>query len=139
RRVSGPGAAGESEMIMNAIHPPHPAMAAGNVAAVTGGASGIGLATAAKLLQMEMKVCIFDRNGEALAAARQSFAAYGGKFLALEVDVADESAVREAAAEVKSGLGPVSFSMNNAAIGGGGDGLNDSGGWKKLLDINLMG
>ena len=58
----------------NAIHP---AIAAGNVAVVTGGASGIGLATAEKLARAGLRGCIADFDEEALAAARETLANVG--------------------------------------------------------------
>src|SRR5712675_2422743 len=48
---------------------PHPAMSPNNVAVVTGGASGIGLAAAMRFARLGMKVCIADLSGKRLTEA----------------------------------------------------------------------
>jgi len=111
----------------------HPALAAGNVAVVTGGADGIGLATAGRLLAAGLKVCIADRKG--LDEARAAL----GDVLAVETDVSDRTSVGELAARVADELGPVSVLMNNAGVGGGGDALSNPEGWERVLGVNLMG
>ncbi|MFZ4601322.1 MAG: SDR family NAD(P)-dependent oxidoreductase [Caulobacterales bacterium] len=112
----------------------HPALAAGNVAVITGGASGIGLAAAARFKSLGLKVCIADRMGLDAAAT-----ALGGDVLAVETDVSDRAAVHALAAKVAAELGPVSVLMNNAGIGGGGDALTNPEGWERVLGVNLMG
>lgn len=111
----------------------HPALSAANVAVVTGGASGIGLAAARRFTAMGMKVCIADLEGldEARAAC--------GEALVLKVDVADRVSVEALAERVKQELGPVSVLMNNAGVGGGGDALSNPAGWEHILGVNLMG
>ena len=47
----------------------HPAMSANNVAVVTGGASGLGLAAAMQFARLGMKVCIADLGADRLADA----------------------------------------------------------------------
>lgn len=107
---------------MNAISP-------GNVAVITGAASGIGLAVATRLAERGMRVCLADKSEEVLARA----AALGGQ--GFVVDVSDRAAVEALAAEV----GPVSLLMNNAAIGGGADALSGLEIWDAVLGVNLMG
>jgi NAD(P)-dependent dehydrogenase (short-subunit alcohol dehydrogenase family) len=114
--------------------PPHPALVPGNVAVITGGASGIGLATAARFLTYGMRVCIADRAG-----LDDAQAALGGDVLAVDTDVSDRAAVADLAARVAAKLGPVAVLMNNAGIGGGGDALTNPKGWDRLLGVNLMG
>ena len=113
---------------------PHPALAAGNVAVITGGASGIGLAAAARFKSLGLKVCIADRTGLDEAAT-----ALGGDVLAVETDVSDRASVHALAVKVAAELGPVSVLMNNAGIGGGGDALTNPEGWERVLGVNLMG
>ena len=48
---------------------PHPAMSPNNVAVITGGASGIGLAAAMRFADLGMKVCIADIGDDRLAEA----------------------------------------------------------------------
>lgn len=112
----------------------HPAIASGNVAVITGGASGIGLATAVRLHALGMRICIADRVGLDDAVAE-----LGDGVLAVETDVSDEASVQALAAKVKRDLGAVSVLMNNAGISGGGDALSNPEGWARVLGVNLMG
>lgn len=118
---------------------PHPAIAANNVAVVTGGANGIGLATARLLLDAGMRVCLIDRDEAALAQAKASLGMGDARLMALSVDVSNRAQVEQAAETVRVQWGPVSVIMNNAAIGGGGDALADPTGWERLIGVNLMG
>jgi NAD(P)-dependent dehydrogenase (short-subunit alcohol dehydrogenase family) len=118
---------------------PHPAIASANVAVVTGGADGIGLATAKLLLGAGMRVCLIDRNEAALVEAKTSLALDDDRLMTLAVDVSDRASVEQAAETVRKQWGPVSVIMNNAAIGGGGDALADPLGWERLIGVNLMG
>ena len=54
---------------------PHPAMAKDNVAVITGGASGIGLAAAMRFAALGMKVCIADIGADRLKAAEAGLSA----------------------------------------------------------------
>lgn len=112
----------------------HPALAPGKVAVVTGGASGIGLAAAARFKALGLKVCIADRAGLDAAVAL-----LGGDVLAIETDVSDRAAVEALAETVTRSLGPVAVLMNNAGIGGGGNALANPNGWDRVLGVNLMG
>jgi len=112
---------------------PHAAIAPGNVAVVTGGADGIGLAAAYRLRAAGMKVCITDcRPPDAAVSAIEGF-------LVVETDVSDRGAVEALARQVADELGPVSVLMNNAGVGGGGDPLSNPGGWDRVLGVNLHG
>jgi len=112
---------------------PHPAIAPGNVAVVTGGADGIGLAAARRLAAAGMKVCIADcRRSEAAASETDGL-------LMIETDVSDRGEVDALARRVAEELGPVSVLMNNAGVGGGGDPLSNPTGWDRVLGVNLHG
>ncbi len=107
------------------------AIAPGNLAVITGGASGIGLAAARVLAARGMRIALLDRPGGKLEAAAGRIAGattYG-------VDVADAQAMRGLATQV----GPVSVLMNNAGIGQGGDVFTDTETWRRVIDVNLMG
>lgn len=116
----------------------HPALAEGNVAVITGGASGIGLASAKRLAGMGLRLCLADRDEEALTSAA---AALGPEASAITVatDVSDAASVDALARAVAEQLGPVSVLMNNAGVGGGGDALSNPEGWQRVLGVNLFG
>ncbi len=113
----------------------HPAIACGNLAVITGGANGIGLAAARRLAAMGLRVAIADRDTDQLALARQ---ALGEGHLAIETDVADPASIAALAEEVAR-LGPVSVLMNNAGVGRGGDALAPREAWDRVLGVNLLG
>jgi 3-oxoacyl-[acyl-carrier protein] reductase len=86
------------------------------VAVVTGGASGIGLATARTLAREGAAVAILSRPQDDLAGAAELLAAHGGKVLTVGVDVGDSAAVRAAFERVEAELGPIDAVHNNAGI-----------------------
>jgi len=114
----------------------HPALAAGNVAVVTGAASGIGLAAARRFAAMGLRVCLADRDA---ARLREAAASIGSTALAVPTDVSDRVSVLALAEAVDEKLGPVSVLMNNAGVGGGGDALSSPEGWARVLAVNLLG
>lgn len=114
----------------------HPAIQSGNIAVITGAASGIGRAAAEKLAALGMRLALVDRDADALAGLA---AELGRGAIALPADVSDVQAVGEIAERVAGELGPVSLLMNNAGIGGGGDALSNPAGWDRVLGVNLLG
>jgi NAD(P)-dependent dehydrogenase (short-subunit alcohol dehydrogenase family) len=85
----------------------------GRLAAVTGGASGIGAAIAAALLNQGARVAILDRDAD---AARERAAILGPGARAFDCDVSDPGSVTAAAAAVLGELGPVDVLVNCAGI-----------------------
>jgi 2-keto-3-deoxy-L-fuconate dehydrogenase len=102
----------------------------GLVAVVTGGASGIGAATARLLHGRSARVAVLDRNTDGAPDG----------VLALRCDVTDNPAIDAAVAEVVERLGGLDVLVNNAGIGAVGDvGQNDDAEWARVLDVNVTG
>jgi NAD(P)-dependent dehydrogenase (short-subunit alcohol dehydrogenase family) len=121
----------------------HPAFAPGRTAVITGGASGIGLATAKRLAKLGMRVVLADLEGPALTAAAASVAAEakgGAKdVLAVPTDVSRKEDVDRLREKAYQAFGDVAFLMNNAGVEGGGGPWENYAGWEKLLSVNLWG
>lgn len=97
---------------------------------ITGGSSGIGLATAQLLADRGAQVGILDR---VVTDA-------GRRFLSVAADVTDSDAVADAIGILAGGLGGLDVLVNNAGIGAGGgvDG-NSVSEWEHCFDINVFG
>ncbi len=109
----------------------------GLAALVTGGASGIGLATARLLTARGARVAVLDRADgiEALKASGESTDLYP-----VVADVTDDDAVRAAVAEAGRALGRLDIVVNNAGIGAAGTVEdNDDDEWHRVLDVNVLG
>lgn len=91
---------------------------AGRVAFVTGGASGIGLATARALAARGADLILADIDAAALAPAADSVREQGGRVLTIPMDVTS-AADWAAAGEAARAFGPVSLLISNAGVGGG--------------------
>jgi len=115
----------------------HPAIAAGRVAVITGGASGIGLSTAERLLARGMRICLADRDADALTKAQEILASKD--VMVVETDVSDLVQVEQLREKVLESYGEVAFLMNNAGVGGGGGAYQNLPGWQKVLGVNLWG
>jgi NAD(P)-dependent dehydrogenase (short-subunit alcohol dehydrogenase family) len=115
--------------------------APGNLAIITGAASGIGLAAARRFAGLGMKIVLVDRGGPALEAAAAQVAALAeSDVLAAATDVSQPEQVLRLRAEVEQRFGSVSVLMNNAGVGNNpGLPWENSGAWKALLDVNLWG
>ena len=85
----------------------------GKVALVTGGAGGIGSATASRLAAEGAKVAVCDLNGD---AARELAADLGG--VAVELDVTSAESIAATVATTERELGPVDVLVNNAGVAG---------------------
>jgi 3-oxoacyl-[acyl-carrier protein] reductase len=110
----------------------------GQVAVVTGGAQGLGLAFAERLVASGARVSLWDVNGEQLETARK---ALDGAVSVAAVDIVDAEAVLKAHTETEAALGPVSILVNSAGIAGPNHTLDayPLADWKRVIDINLNG
>jgi len=107
------------------------------VAVVTGGASGLGLATAKRLLDAGGQVVVIDLKGEDVVAE------LGDRARFVEANVADPEAVG-AALDVAESLGPVRINVNCAGIGNAIKTLSKDGAFPldaftKIIQVNLIG
>ncbi|AYE99095.1 3-hydroxyacyl-CoA dehydrogenase [Mycobacterium paragordonae] len=107
------------------------------VAVVTGGASGLGLATTKRLLDAGAQVVVLDLRGE------EAVAELGDRAHFAQTDVTDEDGVAKAL-DLAESLGPVRINVNCAGIGNAIKTLSKDGpfplkGFKKVVEVNLIG
>jgi 3-oxoacyl-[acyl-carrier protein] reductase len=113
---------------------------AGQVAFVTGGATGIGLATARALAARGATVAIFNRNQERAGAAVESLRAAGGVAHAFAADIADPESVETAFTAALARLARVDVLVNNSGITRDGLFMRMSDEqWQQVIDTNLGG
>jgi 2-dehydro-3-deoxy-L-rhamnonate dehydrogenase (NAD+) len=105
------------------------------VAIITGGARGIGLATAERFARSGAKPALWDLDG-AEAAARRVEGAIG-----CTVDVTDEKSVATALAETERRLGPIDILVASAGIAGPNATVADYpvDAWRKVIEVDLNG
>jgi NAD(P)-dependent dehydrogenase (short-subunit alcohol dehydrogenase family) len=90
----------------------------GKVAIVTGGASGIGLATVEAFIEKRVKVVIADYNEQAGKAVEKNLREIGGEVFFVHVNITIEQSVEGLVAETINKYGRVDILINNAGIGG---------------------
>lgn len=113
----------------------------GKTALITGGARGIGYATARLLAEGGAKLALVDINGELVeASARKLAAETKAQVIGVRADITSEDAVSGMIAQVKEKLGAVDIFVSSAAI------LDDklflestSADWKRMIDVCLYG
>lgn len=102
----------------------------GLTAIVTGGASGIGAATAVLLHERGANVAVMDRV----------IATPEGNFFSVPCDITNTIAVEEAVVAIAEKFGGIDIVINNAGIGASGDiSANDDAEWHRVLDVNIVG
>ena len=118
----------------------HPAFKPNAVAVITGGASGIGLATAQRLAAMGLRLVIVDvREGLLEPAAEQLRQMGAPEVMASSTDVSDREALVELETLVAERFGGTNILMNNAGIQPGSTMLDGSENWLRILGVNLGG
>ena len=107
----------------------------GRVAAITGGARGIGYAVAERFVKSGAKVALWDMDGAEAAATRLQ-GAFGTK-----TDVTDAEAVAAALVATERKLGPVDILVASAGITGPNASVTDYpvDAWRKVIDVDLTG
>ncbi|XAT60724.1 SDR family oxidoreductase [Rhodobacteraceae bacterium Araon29] len=110
-----------------------------NVAAVTGGAQGIGLACAKQLAATGSKVALWDFDEAALENAISEFP--NGSVEAVKVDISDFDRVNAAVSKTEDAFGPITQVVNSAGIAGPNMVVEDYplADWQSIIDVNLTG
>ncbi|HOF89669.1 MAG TPA: SDR family NAD(P)-dependent oxidoreductase, partial [Armatimonadota bacterium] len=114
---------------------------AGTVAFITGGASGIGKATAALLAEAGARVAIFDRAEERAERTVEQISAAGGAALAIDGDVAVPDDVERAIQATLARWGRLDIVFANAGINGVWAPLEEIAPeeWDRTQAVNLKG
>lgn len=108
----------------------------GTVVAITGGARGIGRATASACAAAGCKVALGDLDGE---LAAQTAGEIGGGTIAIEVDVIERGSFTRFLDEVEARHGPLDVLVNNAGIMHIGEfGDEDDAAARRMIEVNLV-
>jgi NAD(P)-dependent dehydrogenase (short-subunit alcohol dehydrogenase family) len=116
----------------------------GKIIAVTGGASGIGLATAKTISERGATVCISDIDANALQNVEGYFSSMKVPFLVTKVDISKRDEVDAWIDEIVGRFGHLDGAANIAGIIGKGHGIKsvaelDDEEWDKIMAVNLTG
>jgi len=113
----------------------------GRAALVTGGASGLGRATAVALARAGVRVLVADVNGGMGSETVQLVEEAGGEGLFVETDVTRTEAVEAMVAACVAAFGSLDFAVNNAGTTGAGGQVADYDleDWRRTMAINLDG
>jgi NAD(P)-dependent dehydrogenase (short-subunit alcohol dehydrogenase family) len=118
----------------------HPALTSDSVATITGGAAGIGLASARRFAAMGMRLAIVDTRSELLGQAADELMALGApNVMTSDADVSDRTQLEALEADIADRFGGTDILMNNAGIQPGSSLFGDDVTWHRILDVNLWG
>jgi NAD(P)-dependent dehydrogenase (short-subunit alcohol dehydrogenase family) len=110
------------------------------VAVITGGASGIGLATCQELAKNGVRIVMLDMDEKALKLEQQEFLDKGHKCLAIACDVTKENDCQSAMNQALEEFGQIDILFNNAGITQRGlFEKTDINVFKKVMDVNFFG
>jgi len=117
-----------------------PVIARGNVAVITGGASGIGLAVARQLADRGMRLVLADIDEPKLRDVEGTFSEAGVEVSGVICDTASGASVTELAEAALARFGGAHLLFNNAGVAGIGDAWNGPIElWDRVVGINLYG
>ncbi len=109
-------------------------------AIVTGGASGIGLATCWELVKQGTRIAMLDMDGPSLEMQQKRFSDHGHKIFTLKCDVTSKTACESAVQNVLNEFGRIDILFNNAGITQRGlFEKTDVTVFKKVMDVNFYG
>lgn len=109
-------------------------------AIITGGASGMGKATALKFADDGHAVGVLDIDGAGAEAVAAEITAAGGTAIALRADLGDRAQIEAAVTDTREKLGPVTIIVNNAAVESFAPvGEVTDQDWDRLMAVNLKG
>ncbi len=113
---------------------------AGQVAVITGGASGIGLAMAERFANAGLRIVLADVEATALAQAEATVAAHGVDVLTVRTDVSKEADVEALAAATLERFGAVHLVCNNAGVAAQSDAwFGPLSSWEWVMGVNFWG
>ena len=112
----------------------------GNTALITGGASGIGLATAEAFANAGATVAIADISPDAIAKAVAQLQSARMEGVGIIMDVSNENSVVQGIAEAQKALGSLEILVNSAGTGARMEATElPLSRWQQVMDVNLTG
>ncbi len=107
------------------------------VAVVTGGAQGIGLAIARRLVMSGAKVSLWDMNAELLAEAKAAIGAAG----TAKVNIVNAAELQAALRQTEAEVGPIAILVNSAGVAGQNAPLDEypDEEWRRVIEVDLNG
>ena len=111
----------------------------GRFAVITGGAQGIGYATAERMLRSGASVALWDMDAPLLAKAKDALGALG-RVANVKVELTDEASVAGATAQTINEFGRIDILVNNAGITGGNATTWELAPdvWRRVIEVNLV-